>query len=501
MTYLTICDARQPVPVAIPMGTSISMTSMSLIYDFYNITKPQEIVKFSKVVDDDDKNIFFENYQGGVDFSKIIIGDGESYKIKQLRVRNADVGKIDEFKLLNEYKDGEEVLISTKEYVEKLRELLIFRYRFLDYFMASIKFKSVTIKFTDTGKSISYPALDSGIDDYIHEMMIRSLPGVYDNSGMTIAKYSLSDEFTRFIENTKTDTIDNVLNKEINSNNRKYYFDYINKNIGLFDPKIYFSDNRDEKYVFTFLRINNYTHGILKFLKEKEPDYYDTIKNREVEYYDKSNIKNKLLIDIIDRLYGGDNWKCFKKDFIKTLGQSIYTTLKTQAIDPGFYSLSSLLEFHFSDILEFDYNKFIVINKGGEEEQVTIIRPVGSTSYESHGELYDILYSKDSLRMFPDIIGTYKNINVHCEQINDRESVFIDRDGNSHYNKMIGTVRINPSDGEFFGVRGEYDNERRIYFKLASPACSITHLNFYFTDCEGRRLTINTPVQLNVIVQ
>ena len=499
MTYLTICDARKPVPLRIPSGTTISMTSMSLIYDFYNITVPQEIIRFKKSTNDDDRSLYFGDYPLGDDFSYFKTTD--SFILKNKSFNDIEMLKVKEFKILKMI-EGVESHVLTGAYDDVLKKLMTFRRGFLKFFKTSTRFKYQMITITG-GEKIKYPTVDSGIDDYIHELVLRSnIPHVYDNSKVSVQDKIVSEEDLRVMENTKKGTIDDVLNDKIESSNRKYYFDYIQKNKKYFEPKLFFTDDKTMDNVFIFLRINNYIHSILKFIKTKEPEYYDTMKDQEVEYYDKSNIKNETLIDIIDKIYGGDKWKCFKKDFINRLERTIYTTLKTWEVVRGFYTLSSLLEYHFSDILEFDYNTYNVNIKKSKEDadEVTIVRPVGSTSYESHGELYDLLWSKESMRTFPDIIGAYKNINIHLEQVNGDESVFVDHDGNSHYNKMIGSIQINPTDGEFFGVRSDFDNERKIYFKLTSPACSITHLNFYFTDCEGRQITINSPVRLNVII-
>ena len=65
--------------------------------------------------------------------------------------------------------------------------------------------------------------------------------------------------------------------------------------------------------------------------------------------------------------------------------------VKSSAINPGFYTLNSLLDYHFEDLLKFDYNKYMVLIKEDDERSVTIVRPIGSNSLESHGELYDLL--------------------------------------------------------------------------------------------------------------
>ena len=54
--------------------------------------------------------------------------------------------------------------------------------------------------------------------------------------------------------------------------------------------------------------------------------------------------------------------------------------------------------------MEFDYNKYRVVFKVDEnnEKSVIVVRPLGSMDYRSNGELYDILWSKDSYRRFPD---------------------------------------------------------------------------------------------------
>ena len=69
MSYITICDARHPVTIDVKNGDSISLTSMSLIYDFYNITKPQEIVKLEHIKDENDDVILFKDYANGVNFA------------------------------------------------------------------------------------------------------------------------------------------------------------------------------------------------------------------------------------------------------------------------------------------------------------------------------------------------------------------------------------------------------------------------------------------------
>lgn len=79
--------------------------------------------------------------------------------------------------------------------------------------------------------------------------------------------------------------------------------------------------------VFNFPRVNNYIHGILKFIKDTILDYYDTLKGLKVKYYDKTNIKNAELIEIIDMLYGGDDWKCFTRYFVTGLENTIHTSI------------------------------------------------------------------------------------------------------------------------------------------------------------------------------
>lgn len=127
-----------------------------------------------------------------------------------------------------------------------------------------------------------------------------------------------------------------------------------------------------------------------------------------------------------------------------------------------------LIDYQFYDTLEFDYDKYIVKIKN-ENDSVTIVRPIGSDSSESHGELYDLLWSPDSGRRFPDMLGRYKYINIHCEQVNDNQTVFVDHDDVLHSNKMVDSILIEPNNGEFFGIRNKYDNERKIYFKLTTP--------------------------------
>ena len=69
MNSITICDARHPVNIDVKNGDSISLTSMSLIYEFYNITKPQQIAKYEHVKDENDKEINFQDYPDGLDFN------------------------------------------------------------------------------------------------------------------------------------------------------------------------------------------------------------------------------------------------------------------------------------------------------------------------------------------------------------------------------------------------------------------------------------------------
>ena len=68
MTYITVCDARQPVPISISEGNSISMTTMSLIYDFYDVSVPQEKIKYKNIKKDDDDKIYFDEYPEGTNF-------------------------------------------------------------------------------------------------------------------------------------------------------------------------------------------------------------------------------------------------------------------------------------------------------------------------------------------------------------------------------------------------------------------------------------------------
>ena len=503
MTSITICDARHPVSVDVKNGDSISLTSMSLIYDFYNITKPQEMIKFGNIKDQNDKEIYFQEYTEGLDFNDYYVNHYDNGstpillsldKIRKLRFNDIYDNKLLEYKILSTAGDAKEMMITNDNHFKILEKMLIYRCQILYYFRTTVKFKYVNIISRTNGLSFNYPSLDSGIDDYIHELVIRYVPEMYEYNDDNV------DKIDSGVHDRNRDTVDNIVNWNITSTNRKYYFNYIQKNLKVFN----LDSIGDNSNVFKFLRVNNYIHGILKYVRDNQPDYYDTIKDLEAEYYVKGNVKNTQMISIIDKLYGGNNWKCFTNKFIDRLGQTIYTTMKQLVVGPGFYSLNSLLNYHLIELLEFDYNKYTIINKRdrGEEESVVVVRPVGSDSTVSHGELYDILWSPDSGRRFPDIIGSYKNINIHCEQVNGASTVFIDHNDASHYNKIIGTIEIEPSDnGEFFGIRNKYDNERKIYFKLACPVSSITHLNFYFTDCNGNRIDINSPVRLNVIIQ
>ena len=238
--------------------------------------------------------------------------------------------------------------------------------------------KFITIEAPGANK-IKYPSIDSGIDDYIHELIIRSVRPMYENNDDDVIDVKQKIDFT-----TKKDTIDNILNVDITSGNRRYYFDSIKKNLKVFEPTLFFKKDTSLSNVFKFLRVNNYIHGIFKFIKERVPEYYDTIKNNETDYYDKSSIENERLLTLINRLYGGDNWKCFKKEFINTLEHIIFTSLKTVAINTGFYTLNSLLDYHFEDLLKIDCNKYMLLSKEDNEKSVTIVRPVGSESLESH---------------------------------------------------------------------------------------------------------------------
>ena len=395
----------------------------------------------------------------------------ESFKTLKFKEIATLVGKDD-------YGGDSGIFMSGQNYYENLHDISLMRYKILKYFNSNVKFKYFNININRGEIIIKYPTLDSGIDDYIYELIIRGLPELYKREKKHSVDLYNEYMILEFINDTKQSTIDEMLNENIVGGNRMYYYNFIRDNLEIYDPEMFFIDNDNFDHVFNFLRVNNYVHGILTFIKESDNGYYETIADKEAFYHDKSNIKNKNLSLLIDNFYGGNDWKCFTKNFVKTkLDLIVNLSIKNWEISEGFYNLNSLLTYHFKDVLEFDYNKYMIgIKKDVDEESVTIVRPVGSDSHESHGELYDLLRSKDSGRRFPDIIGSMKHINVHCEEINGLESVFIDHDGNQKHNKMIGTIKINPSGGEFFGTRNEYDNERK-------------------------RITLNGPVLLNLVIQ
>ena len=513
MTYITVCDARQPVPIDIKEGNSISMTSMSLIYDFYNINKPQDVIKYEPADDADDRLEPLVEYEGGINFveyyEKFFRGDTTctpTYYDKDDMIEKKSWfyyrEKIDEYEKFGKLDSGETVDVDSLKEFHKSASAFAEKARFLTYYKINVDIDYIIVKSTDEndklGLSFKAPSFDSRVADYLHERLIRDFPNIFSENGKMVPSGFTDKKYV-----TKKQKIDDILAYDAPSTNRKHYYKYIMNSIKCFKPSLYFESGTANQAVFVFLRINSYIHGIINFIKNNYPIYYSTISNNIVEYYDKSNITgNDTLIKIIDRYYGGGSWKCFTPEFIPILGQLINTSIRVASISPGFYTLSSLLNFHFENILEFDYNKYTVVFKDGlPDGGMLLVRLTGSNSDESHGELYDLLWSKDSGRRFPDIIGSMKHINVHCEQINALESVFIDHDGNQRHNKMIGTIKINPSGGEFFGTRNDYDNERKIYFKLASPIKHITHLNFYFTDCDGKRITLNGPVLLHLVIQ
>ena len=121
------------------------------------------------------------------------------------------------------------------------------------------KFKYITLKSSTEDYEVKYPALDSGIDDYIHELIIRNAPEMYNNNDEEEPVIIIYDKFA-----IKTDTIDNILSDKIVGNNRQYYFDYIKKNLRIFEPSLFFNKGDILNNVFKFLRVNlRDIHGII----------------------------------------------------------------------------------------------------------------------------------------------------------------------------------------------------------------------------------------------
>lgn len=241
MTYVTICDARQPVSLGINSGDRISIISMSIIYDFYNIISPQEIIKIGNVVDNDEQ-VYFQEYPEGTDFNYYYVNSFEqetgftptylsSDKIKGINLKNLFEYKLFEYGMLKKEKDGN--IETSKDDFDNLCKIAIGRFQVLNYYKITSKMKYITIGNTENDKILKYPSLDSGMDDYIYDLVMRDIPKA------SVSYYKTSTVVNNGAYTAKIGTIDDVLIDRLIGNNRKYYFDFIKKNFAIFNPHLF----------------------------------------------------------------------------------------------------------------------------------------------------------------------------------------------------------------------------------------------------------------------
>lgn len=482
MVLLTVSDARIPVQGINVKGNTLSLTNVNMIYDYYNINTPQEIIQTKP-------NKFIEKRSSST-----------TTKVIELEFTTIPLSKDslwEKFKELKEIKEDYETVKTesgTKFYkaLADIKKKAVIRLSFLNYFKMDLGIYKLLEVNENNEKTVEGISMESSIlytplpgitskhyfiphKDSIVDYDIEIAIGEETLELGELSKYYKMKEFgitgPRF--SLSIESALNYYNKHFPNSltsNKKYYMWYITK-------------NRTQHEVFNsnpFTQINHYRFKILKYIKTYDPKTWAGVKDKSLT----SAWHDKAILNY------------FNDDLLLKLTNVISTRT---IIGPGYYTIKKIKD-KSPNTFDVNFDTYEISFKKTGDDSLYIVRPVGSDKFYSHGELHDLLWSKDSNGRFPDILGKYKNINIHCNQINLDDSIFIKNNGDVMKNNLIGTINIKPSNESFYGVRNDYDNDRKIEFRLNSGCNTITRLDFWFSDNDGNRIIPKSSISLALAI-
>ena len=231
------------------------------------------------------------------------------------------------------------------------------------------------------------------------------------------------------------------------------------------------------------------------YVKKTVPFYYNFIDSTSTA---KTELQKQITIDSAKAMISGiKDYKYsapFEKEILDTelkkysdiLNQMEKIEIKESrkvVINPGNYKIKDILK--RLDIKDFNVELFRF-----KPHTNYLIRPVGSKSIKSHGDLFNLLYDTDSDNIQPNILGKNKLMYIRLKEV-DRDLCLLD----GYKSDIIDTIYLNTVT---YGDRIVEMRDKTVWYKLKDRTETLT---FEFLDADCKCSFKNAVIRMELWLQ